>query len=86
MSLHPPVDPEVAAAEADYDLLHDVLRVQRRESMAQAAFRVLRLNIDPPVVQEVAKRICRASGLSNDQQWRALRACAQLIREKGKNA
>lgn len=49
------------------------------ESMAQAAFRTVRLNIAPAHVQRVARIVLSMQGRSPAEQWAAVEQCVAVL-------
>lgn len=62
-----------------FDVVFRALGGGRFESIAQAAFRVLRQNYLPAYVQDVARRVLAASGKSPATQYEVLHECADRI-------
>jgi hypothetical protein len=71
-----------------YATVSEVLDAGPTESLSAAAFRVIRLNIEPPHVQRIARRILGAATAARAplDQWRALDECAAIARQHRQHA
>ena len=57
----------------------DAFEIQPRESLAQAAFRVVRQNIAARVVQDCARIVLGCTGKGPSDQWAAVVKCHRLL-------
>lgn len=71
--------PDEATAQAAFVMVCDALGVTGRESLAQAAWRVMRHNCADAAVLEVARRVAAMQGRTSFEQWRTVLACAEVL-------
>ena len=59
--------------------VYDAFGAHPRQSLAEAAFRVLRLNIADDVTQRCARVVCAAQNRGPREQWLAVEKCARML-------
>lgn len=59
--------------------IYEAFQASSTQSLSQAAFRVLRLNIHDDVTQQCARIICRTQNRGPREQWLAVEQCARLL-------
>lgn len=62
-----------------YTVVSDALGRRRGETLAAAAFRVLRFNCADPVTLDVARLLCAHQGMAPDAQQAAIERGARMI-------
>ena len=72
-------EPTDAQYLAMVQLVSDALELRPKESLAQAAFRVVRHNTAARIVQDCARAILAATGKGPEQQWAAVAKCHRLL-------